>query len=100
VEGIMEKFVCPRCGKVSYTANKELLNICPYCSLDKYLIVSPRFLASYDLSNIKIVIDRRKTSEPVPFERRKGEEAIPVAWLIVKKKDIVDSPQDSDFISM
>jgi len=34
------------------------------------------------------------------IERRKGEEAIPVAWLIVKKKDTVDSPQDSDFISM
>lgn len=96
----MEKFVCPKCGKVSYTANRELLNICPYCSLDKYLILNPKVFGGYDLSDIKIVVDRRKSTEPVPFERRKNEQAIPVAWLIVKRKDNQESVQDSDFISM
>jgi predicted nucleic acid-binding Zn-ribbon protein len=96
----MEKFICPKCGRISYTANRELVNICPHCSFEKYLILSPKFLSGYELSDIKIIVDRRKNSEPVPFERRKGEEAIPIAWLIVKKKDTVDSPQDSDFISM
>lgn len=96
----MEKFICPKCGKVSYTANRELLNICPYCGLDKYLIVNPKIFGRYDLSDIKIVIDRRKSVESVPFERRKNEEAIPVAWLIVKRKDNHEPAQDSDFISM
>lgn len=95
----MEKFVCPRCGRTSYTANRELLNVCPYCSLDKYLIVSPKFLSSHDISDMKIIIDRRRASEPVPFERRKDEQAIPVAWLIVKRKD-GEIAQDSDLISM
>lgn len=96
----MEKFICPKCGRTSYTANRELLNLCPYCSLDKYLILNPRIFGGYDISNIKVVIDRRKTSEPVPFERRKNEQAIPVAWLIVKRKDDQDTAQDSDIISI
>lgn len=95
----MEKFVCPKCGRTSYSANRELLNICPYCGIDRYLILSPRLFSSYNLSEAKIIIDRRKATEPVPFERRGDEEVIPVAWLVIKRKD-GEMVQESHFSSM
>ncbi len=90
----MEKFICPRCGKTSYTANRELMNLCPYCNINKFLILSPKiFTYGHDLSDVKIIIDRRKISEPVPAERREDYEVVPIAWLVIKRdKEMMIEP--------
>ncbi len=85
----MEKFECQKCGKTSYSASKAASGICPYCDIEKLLIFNPSVLAmSHELSDAKIIVDRRMSHRPVNAERRENEEMIPVAWLVIKQKEL------------
>ena len=85
----MEKYVCPVCNKATYTAYSEAAHICPYCSTEKILILSQKaFSGLHDVSDTKVIFDRRTTELAIDRERRGMEdvELIPVAWLAIKKR--------------
>jgi predicted nucleic acid-binding Zn-ribbon protein len=88
----MEKFECPKCGKVSFSASKDLAKTCPYCDTEKLLIFNPNILAmAHELSDAKIVIDRRNSQRAISTDRRDNSCMIPVAWLVVKQKELAES---------
>lgn len=82
----MEKFTCPRCGRTTYTAYSEAAYTCPYCDTEKLLILNPKALkiGIYDVTDVKILLDRRNTQMEVEFERRKEAKFIPLAWLVIR----------------
>lgn len=85
----MEKFECPKCGKIAFSASRDLAKVCPYCDTEKLLIFNPNILAmAHELSDAKIIIDRRNVQRSVGADRRDNTCMIPVAWLVVKQKEL------------
>ena len=85
----MEKYSCPVCNKTTYTAFSEAAHVCPYCSTEKKLILNQRaFMGEHDISDTKVIFDRRNTNLAVEWEKRGKEdvELIPIAWLVIKRK--------------
>lgn len=84
----MEKYTCPKCGKTTYTAFRDIAFICPDCNTEKLLIFNPKaFNLGYDFSDAKIIFDRRNTNFDVDAERREEDnrEYVPIAWLVIKQ---------------
>ncbi len=80
-------YTCPKCGLTTYTADPSQKDLCPNCDMERYLIFNPNlFTLCPTYSNMKFIVDRRKTSYPVDKDRREETEVIPVAWLVVKRK--------------
>jgi|Deesub1362B_J571_1020462.scaffolds.fasta_scaffold00195_18 hypothetical protein len=80
-------YTCPKCGLTTYTADSSQKDFCPNCDVERYLIFNPNlFSVCPSFSNMKFIIDRRKSSQPVENDRREETEIIPVAWLVVKNK--------------
>ncbi|MBI5640120.1 MAG: hypothetical protein HZA17_06835 [Nitrospirae bacterium] len=85
----MEKYTCPSCQKTTYTAYKDRAHYCPYCNTEKLLIFNPRvFGTGLDLSDAKILFDRRNSGIPQEMERRGKDtlDLVPIAWLVIKQK--------------
>ncbi len=85
----MEGFTCPSCRKTTYTACRDKVKYCPYCDTEKVLVLNPAALhMGYDLSNAKVVVDRRQSEVTVEVDRRKKGQTrlIPIAWFVVKNK--------------
>jgi hypothetical protein len=91
----MNQFLCPRCGKASYTADTSQVQKCPYC-VEKHVIVNNDFMdmiRSYNSGSLKLIINRRKGNRrvkniPVEVERRTAERrrnpGTPIGWLLVQ----------------
>lgn len=78
----MNIFHCPKCNETSYSAYNNTME-CPYCSGDKLLIINPDILKmGVSLSNAKVIIDRRLSSQAVEVERRGKKVCIPVGWFV------------------
>jgi hypothetical protein len=88
----MEGFTCPKCGRTTYTAYREAASICPYCTTEKLLILNPRLLKmGLDITDARILVDRRNTHAEVEPERRQGDEFIPIAWLVIRNRPLSDA---------
>ena len=85
----MEKYTCPKCNKTTYTAYRDIAFVCSYCDNEKLLIFNPKaFNMGYDISDTKVIFDRRNTAFMVDSEKREQEkyEYVPIAWLVIKQK--------------
>ena len=84
----VEKYSCPHCHQITYTADCETAQTCPYCSIEKVLVLNQKIFNSInEFTNTKIILDRRSTDRGIDLERR-GKDAIrriPVAWLVIKQ---------------
>ncbi|MEW6107627.1 MAG: hypothetical protein AB1632_00445 [Nitrospirota bacterium] len=86
----MEKYTCPTCHKTTYTAYRAMAYVCPYCNVEKLLIFNPlAFNTGHDMSDAKIIFDRRGAESRVEPERRGDHnvECIPIAWLVIKHRN-------------
>jgi len=91
----MERFICPDCGKVSYSADRSNME-CPYCT-ERIVIINNRcidFLRS--ISNVRLVFDRRQgerrnqeisVSDDRRVADRRKNEGIVIGWVTTKKRD-------------
>lgn len=87
----MEQYTCPICKRTTYTAYRDVANICPYCNTEKILIFNPNiFTKEYELTDAKIIFDRRNTDILVEDDRRKNGDSklIPLAWLVIKQRHL------------
>jgi predicted RNA-binding Zn-ribbon protein involved in translation (DUF1610 family) len=93
----MEKFVCPNCGKVSYSADTRSSQDCPYCT-EKVVILNSQCLGLIrHLSYCRLIFDRRQGERrqqeriPVSNDRRvrdrRQNEGIVIGWVITKRKE-------------
>lgn len=91
----MNKFVCPNCGNISYTADTSQTQRCPQCT-ERHIIVNRDFmdlLKAYNSGNLKLTINRRqrdRRAKSIPVERdrraseRRRDNATPIGWLMIK----------------
>jgi len=78
---------CPRCGKVSYSADRTS-NECPFCEVERLIVINPEILAiAPELSDAKLIIDRRVENINVDVDRRKTCKGIPLGWLCFSEKN-------------
>lgn len=92
----MERFVCPDCGKVSYSADIRSSTECPYCT-EKVVILNNQCIDLLrNISNARLIFDRRqgerRTQEiTVSNDRRVGDrrknDGMIIGWVTTKKKD-------------
>ena len=91
----MNKFVCPNCSKISYTADTSQAQKCPHC-VEKLLIVNSdvmELLTSYNSGNLKLTVNRRRVDRrvvalPVTINKRLSERreyrTTPIGWLAIR----------------
>jgi len=93
----MERFVCPDCGKVSYSADIRSTMECPYCT-ERLVVLNNQFLdlVSY-LSHARLIFDRRKgerrqQATDVSDDHRVGDrrqnETMVIGWVTMKKRGL------------
>jgi len=95
----VNKFICPNCAEISYTADTSQAQKCPHCT-EKHVIVNSDFvdiLRSYHFGNIKLTVNRRREerrslSLPVTNDRRNSDRrrnlTTPIGWLAGQNSSI------------
>lgn len=77
----METFHCSKCGRTSYSAHRDIVH-CPHCGVERLIIINPDILSlTGELSNAKIIVDRRTADTPVDVDRRETCRGVPMAWF-------------------
>jgi len=77
---------CSKCGKISYSADR-ISQECPFCEIERLIVINPEILAvAPELSNAKLIIDRRVENINVAVDRRKNHKSIPLGWLCYSEK--------------
>lgn len=85
----MEKFTCPKCNKTTYTSYMDIAYVCPFCNTEKLIIFNPEaFNTGHQMSDAKIIFDRRTSETLIEQERRQqtNAEYIPIAWLLIRQQ--------------
>lgn len=77
---------CQKCGEVSYSADRTSQE-CPFCGIEKLFVINPEIIAiASELSDAKLIIDRRVEDIKVEVDRRKSSKGIPLGWLCYSAK--------------
>ncbi|MEK7851522.1 MAG: hypothetical protein AAB275_06530 [Deltaproteobacteria bacterium] len=91
----MNKFVCPNCSKISYTADTSQAQKCPHC-VEKHVIVNSdimELLTSYNSGELKLTVNRRRVDRraaalPIAINNRRSERRenciTPIGWLAIR----------------
>lgn len=97
----MERFVCPDCGKASYSADVRSTHECPYCT-EKVVVLNNRCLNILtNLSYVRLICDRRQgerrqkeitVNNDQRFTDRRQNNGMVVGWVTITKKDNYSEP--------